>query len=66
MALAPTLLETSAQGRFGTENPGAPLPLRAGMEAEDAITVVCRDYCDLTGATDRESAIDVVTKRRRR
>ena len=35
---AATLLETPAQGSFRTQNPRAPLPLRAGMEAENAIT----------------------------
>ena len=37
-AFGATLLETPAQGSFRTQNPRAPLPLRAGMEAENAIT----------------------------
>ena len=39
-AVAHALLEASAERRFDTQNPGAPLPLRAGVEAEDAIAVV--------------------------
>ena len=42
--LLTALLEASAEGRFDTQNPGAPLPLRAGVEAEDAIAVASRSW----------------------
>ena len=42
-ARAPTLAEASAEGRFDAQNPGAPLPLRAGVEAEDALAGAGRE-----------------------
>src|SRR4029077_12525625 len=42
-ARGPTLLEAPAQCGFGAENPGTPLPLRAGVEAEDAIAGAGRE-----------------------
>jgi hypothetical protein len=38
--LSAALIPASAQSRFGAQNPRAPLPLRTGMEAEDAFVVV--------------------------
>ena len=54
-------LEASAQCSFRTQNPGAPLPLRAGVEAEDAIAVACREVIPAPGPMPGQNGESLIT-----
>jgi hypothetical protein len=63
---ASALVEAPAQGRFCTQDPSAPLPLCAGVEAEDAIAVTGREIriARESGCrSDQEGAIDIIPSR---
>ncbi len=64
--MAAALTEASAQGCFGAQNPGAPLPLRASMEAVDAVAVVGGEAVEPSGGYGAQTASETEAGRKRR